>query len=201
MGILGIVAMARILSVRPMTREDLEVARLPSSPVRIKALRDAHHGIARLFAAGMSLREIADETGYSVSRLSLLRKDPQMQDLIAKKQAMQDEAYTDATEHHYRNLIRTAQMGQQMIVDQFDEAIESGERLPLKTLLAVTGDANDRIGYVRKSLQVNANVNFAKDLEEAIKRRQQMRMVEVSNDQYGAPDLEVSNIRPKEAAE
>ena len=76
-----------IRSVRPMVREDLETLRQPSARVRISKLRDQHHIMARLFVSGLSNEVIAGETGYSISRVAILRNSPAMQELVAKYRA------------------------------------------------------------------------------------------------------------------
>lgn len=160
----------RVLSIRPLTRADLETLRQRSARPALKALRDSHHRIARLFASGLKLREISEATGYTISRLSILRADPSMEELIARYRGIEDEAHAKSRELHYEMIQRTAILGQTLVVEQLEDAVDSGEKLPLKVLLAVTSDANDRVGYMKRSASLNANVDFAKKLEDAIRR-------------------------------
>ena len=73
-----------IKSVRSMTKDDIEALRQPSSRVRLQKLRDSHHIIARLLVSGLTNREVAQETGYSETRLSIIKSSPAMQELIAR---------------------------------------------------------------------------------------------------------------------
>src|SRR5260370_21122498 len=74
-----------------------------SDPV-IKRLRDSHHRIARLFAAGLKGIEVAELTGYSEVHISRLRNTPIMQDLIAGYSSVVDEAWKTEISDYYRNM-------------------------------------------------------------------------------------------------
>ena len=76
-----------IKSVRPMVRSDIESLRQPSARARIKNLRDSHHIMARLIVSGLSLAEIAEEVGYTVARISVLRNSPAMIELCERYRA------------------------------------------------------------------------------------------------------------------
>lgn len=52
-------------------------------PPILKRLTDMHHGIARLVAQGEAGYAIAMATGYSESRISILKSDPAFQELVA----------------------------------------------------------------------------------------------------------------------
>lgn len=69
--------------VRELTPADLAmpVTQVQSSKP-IKAIRDSHHAVARLLATGAREADIAAVTGYSASRISVLKADPQFQDLV-----------------------------------------------------------------------------------------------------------------------
>jgi len=72
---------------RELTAADLAVLGRPrgvkSAP--LKRLTAMHHSIARLMAQGEAGYAIARATGYSESRLSVLRGDPAFQELIVQK--------------------------------------------------------------------------------------------------------------------
>jgi len=48
----------------------------------LKKLRDTHHALARVLANGMSEQEASIVTGYSLSRISILKADPQFSSLL-----------------------------------------------------------------------------------------------------------------------
>ena len=66
---------------------------LTTSPMT--RLRQSHHGIARLMAEGRKQVEIAEITGYSQSRLSILKNDPAFRELVAHYTANKNEIYLD----------------------------------------------------------------------------------------------------------
>jgi hypothetical protein len=51
-------------------------------PVSLKRLRDSHHSVARLVAAGLSNIQISLQTGYAPARVSILRADPTFIELV-----------------------------------------------------------------------------------------------------------------------
>lgn len=160
----------RILSVEPLTRADLDALRAKSARPQIKALRDTHHAIARLFATGMKLAEIAEQTGYSITRLSILRHDPAMEELIARYRGLEDESWKSSRDELHATIHRVMAKSYRQIEEHLDEAEETGEKLPMRELLKVAADGADRVGYVKRTFNMNANVNFARQLEDAIKR-------------------------------
>lgn len=160
----------QVLSVRPLVRQDLEALRQRSARPTLKALRDSHHAIARLFASGLKLAEIAEQTGYGISRLSILRHDPAMAELIARYRDAEDQSWRNQRDEVHATIHRVMAKAYRQVEEHLDEADESGEKLPLKTLIAVAADGADRVGYVKRTVNINANVDFAKKLEEAIRR-------------------------------
>lgn len=163
----------RILSVRPMVRDDLEHLRNRSARIKIQKLRDSHHNIARLFASGLKLREIAEASGYSISRLSILRADPTFAELVATYHAKNDAAIQPAVDAYLGYIHSNGLKAERMVADRLDEADESNERIPLKELLAIARDSADRVGYPKKTVQTNLNVNFAANLEAARRRHEE----------------------------
>lgn len=161
----------RVLSIRPLTREDLDALRQRSARPALKSLTDSHHAIARLFASGLRLDAIAEQTGYSIARLSILRHDPSMAELIARYRASEDESWRASRDELHSTLHRIAAKGARQVEEHLDEAEASGEKIPIQRLLAVTADAMDRVGYMKRSATLNANVDMAKKLEEAIRRQ------------------------------
>jgi hypothetical protein len=83
---------------RELTAADLTALGRPrgvKAPA-LKRLTAMHHSIARLMAQGETGYAIALATGYSESRISILRGDPAFQELIAQK--MKE---TEAIRHDY----------------------------------------------------------------------------------------------------
>lgn len=161
---------AKLLEVHPLVEADLEYLRQPSASQRIAKIRDSHHAIARAIASGLSHYEIAEQTGYSHSRIAILAHDPSVIELVAKYRAMITEEWRQSVDELQRNAVSNMTKAERMISDKLDEADESGTPLPMRELLAITSDRMDRFGYGKKNMNLNVNVDFAAKLEAAISR-------------------------------
>lgn len=153
--------------VRTLVEADLERLREPSARDRLTRIRDSHHNIARLMASGLKLWEVASRTGFSVTRLSVLSRDPSIIELVAHYRNLITEDWREEQDSITADNLAALRVSSRMIRDQLEDADETGEQVPLKTLLAIKADAADRFGYAKKTHQTNVNVDFAKLLEEA----------------------------------
>jgi uncharacterized protein YerC len=161
----------QILSVRPLVEADLSVLRQKSAPVaRIQAMRDSYHAVARLMASGLNNKEVADATGYSTVRISQFRRDPTMQENVARYRDMITEDWREEQDSISRLSVSAIAKGLRTIHDHFDDADTAGELVPMNRALSVVSDLMDRFGYGKKSQQTNVNVNYAAELEAAIAR-------------------------------
>lgn len=179
---------ARIISVRPLTREDLEALRARRVQPRVKALTAFHHRVARMVAFGYKVVQIMALTGISYSRLSSLKADPAFQELVAQYIDKLTEAeitrLDEMTETATSNMLRA----ERQIEDHLDESDESGELLPLKTLLAITSDRADRFGYPkRKEISGNVTIDFAKRIEKAMAASGRGAVIDVKANVLPAP--------------
>lgn len=154
-----------IRSVRPMVRADLELLRQPSARSRIAKLRDSHHIMARLFVSGLTNAEVAAETGYTISRVSVLRGSPAMEELVAKYRADDHDEWRKSRDATYEYMHRIRVKGLRIIED----ALEDEEVKP-EFALKVFDSMADRTEYHRKSTKENINIDFAARLEVAIAR-------------------------------
>ena len=69
--------------VRELTEADLAMpATQVQKPPELKKLRDSHHSLARCLATGMKEHEASLVTGYSLSRISVIKADPQFNELL-----------------------------------------------------------------------------------------------------------------------
>lgn len=88
--------------VRPL--EEHELAFLHSGPIgsvtqSVATMRTAHHNLAMLLAQGRSNAEVAAITGYSPSRISILKNsDPAFQELLAHYQNRRELVMVDTLE-------------------------------------------------------------------------------------------------------
>ena len=109
---------------RELTAADLAALSRPrgvkSAP--LKRLTAMHHSIARLMAQGEAGYAIALATGYSESRLSVLRGDPAFQELIAQKQKE-----VDVIQHDYYAETQAGMVGLNMdLIESIREDLEAG---------------------------------------------------------------------------
>lgn len=154
-----------IRSVRPMVRADLELLRQPSARARIAKLRDSHHIMARLFVSGLTVAEVASETGYSIARVSVLRNSPAMQELVAKYRADDHDEWRKHRDGTYEYMHRVRMKAVRLIEDALDE-----DEVKPEFALKVFDSMADRTEYHRKSTKENINIDFAARLEVAIAR-------------------------------
>lgn len=162
---------ATILSVRPIQEADLQGLREKSiTTTNVKSLRDSHYMVARLFVLGLSNYEVAEATGYSYVRISTFRSDPAMMERVACLRRELDLRTIELGDTFQAQAISNMRKAERMLSDKLDDAEANGESLPVRDLVAITTDRMDRFGYGKKSMNVNVNVDFAKNLEAAIAR-------------------------------
>lgn len=168
-----------VKAVRPMEKADMEALRQPSSRVRIARISDTHHIIARLIVSGLSLAEIAEETGYSISRISVIKAAPAMQELIAKYRADDHDQWKEKRDNYYAYIESAGKKSWRKIIEKLDADDENEtSEIPFRDLLKIADSSADRIGYHRKSTKENINIDFAARLEAAITRSNQTKFIE-----------------------
>ena len=149
-----------ISKVRSMTQDDVACLRQKSAPAQLQKLRESHHRICYFLSTGLTYREIADRTGYSLNRIAVLANTPAVQEQVTRyRQAVLEPQLLQDREE-----LKVALGLQQlrMIKDHMDDADEAGELLPLRDLYA---------GYKAihgNGTVVNVNVGFAQRLEQAV---------------------------------
>ncbi len=182
--------------LRPLTRAELAVLKEPRPVGSIQNLRDSHHALARALAAGMSNAEASQATGFSISRISVLRADASFQDLVAHKRAMIDAEFAAAGDPVIDYLKGNALKAAKMLSDKLDHAEEQGEFLPTRDLLGISELGFDRVGYGKQSKTLNVNVDFAANLERARKRSVEARTARVIEAVNAAPQPQSSPSAP-----
>lgn len=154
-------------AVRELTRDEVRLIPRSRTPAVIQ-LRDTHHMVARLFALGLRPNEVASRTGYGIARISVLRNDPAMQELIASYRDAVDESWKETADEYFTNAAAVRTTAIRLIRDRLEEA-EPGD-IPLNQLVAIHADTADRTGYPKRKESVNLNVDFAARLEQAVQR-------------------------------
>lgn len=163
----------RFLSgIRPMTREDMATTLGPVyQPMHnLKKLRDSHHRVARLLAVGLRLEQVAEATGYAIETIRQLAPSPAMVELVAKYRPTVDRAYEESVSAYYSYATRNLVMSERMLADRLEASDEDGKPIAVRDLIAVSADRADRLGFGKRSTQVNVNADFAAELEKAIER-------------------------------
>ena len=88
--------------VRGLTPDDMHELETPSplgsQPIPIQQLRASHHQLAQLLAQGRPDTEVSLITGYSQSRISILKKDPTFQELLAGYKDIRERTFADTLE-------------------------------------------------------------------------------------------------------
>ena len=160
----------KIMEVRELTRaEVMNVVRHKSAV--IKKFRDSHHRMARLFASGMRVSQVAELTGYSISRVSLLHTSPAFQDLIAQKRDVEDQITRDNIQIYNEMILMNGLKAERKLADKLDDDDET-EEMSVRELISISRDAADRVGLSKRSIQANVNLDFASLLDRAIARTQ-----------------------------
>ena len=143
-----------------MTQDDVACLRQKSAPAQLQRLRESHHRICYFLSTGMTYREIADRTGYSLNRIAVLANTPAVQEQVTRYRQAVLEPQLLADREELKISIGLQQL--RMIKDHMDDADEAGELLPLRDLYA---------GYKAihgNGTVVNVNVGFAQRLEQAV---------------------------------
>lgn len=158
----------RILGVRPLTRDDLRLLEEKRETNVAKRLRDPHHNLARLIAAGN--RDAHILAGYSYGRMAQLQKDPTFLNLVEHYRGVVNETFKDNRDEYHELLFSNQVKAERQIAEKLEAADEEGELLPTRDLIAIARDGADRTGYGKKQTNLNVNVDFAAQLERAITR-------------------------------
>jgi hypothetical protein len=117
----------------------------------------------------MKPQEVNLQTGYSLSRLSILQADPAFQDLIAVYREAGAEEYAEYSDLAIGNMVRAERLIEESLeaVAEREQPLTLGELRPLTELIS---DRADRFGYPKKAVTANINLDFAGRLETARKR-------------------------------
>lgn len=159
-----------IKGIRELTRDDLACLHAPREVPAVQKLRDPHHNLARLIASGLRIADAAERAGYSLARARVLHADPTFQDLVSQYRGQVNEAWAAAQDDVQKMMAANVLKAERQIAERLEKADEEGETLPVRELIAISRDGMDRIGYGKKSTQLNVNVDFAAKLERAIAR-------------------------------
>ena len=140
----------------------------PGKSAAVKAFKDSHHLVARLFAAGLRPGEVAERAGYSGTRISVLLGDPSFQNLIAEYRREETIAFALTRDDYYERATRARNIALRLVEDKLADV--APDDVTIRELMGIHDSLADRTGYGKRSTQVNVNVDFAAQLDRAIKR-------------------------------
>ena len=168
-----------------------------SRPPSIKRLTDMHHWIAQLVSRGEAGYSIALATGYSQSRISILKSDPTFQELVAHYQAEVSEVHKDFYVNTAAKIAALHNDTIDYLHDRISEAHQTMDpTFQVRDALDIAKYSADRSGFgpSTKSQSLNLNVDIAGQLEAGRRRGDLLvaripEAVEAKNAQADFPGL------------
>jgi hypothetical protein len=126
---------------RELTPADLTMTpAVASANPPLKKIRDSHHSLARVLASGSSEGDASIITGYSPGRISVLKADPQFQELLAFYRETATEVVAD-----FR--ARMADMGLEALEELRDRLHDKPEDFSPGLLNEIVKTLADRTGH------------------------------------------------------
>lgn len=132
-------------------------------------IRDHHHRIAFLASQGKKTGEIAEATGLSIGRVSKLKSQGPIKELIEGYRNRQDAIEFDA----FRQVTVIRATIEQLALEEIRDRLEDDPgKFSTRELLDLSADAADRLGRSKVSRQesISMNVDLADSLAEARRR-------------------------------
>ena len=156
-----------ITHVRELTQHDLmQFKQGRDQP--IKKYRDSHHEMARLFAMGLRVSEVAELMGYSITRVSVHYNNPIFKELVAGYTKIKDDITKDQISAYNDLILNNGMKAERKIADKLDD--DENDELSIRELLSIARDAADRVGLSKRAIQTNVSIDFAAMLDKAIER-------------------------------
>jgi len=124
-------------------------------PISIQQIRQSHHELARLIAQGEKAVTISEITGYSQARISVLKSDPQFQELVEHYKELESEAHTLSRADFHQRL---ASLGFDSIEVLHQKIVENPDSISAGELIKVVEAVADRTGHGKTSTVNNNNV-------------------------------------------
>lgn len=167
---------------RELTESDLALLATERGikPSHIARLSERHHALARCLASGLSVSDACAITGYTPSRVSILKGDPSFEELIS--------FYTEAKGEMVLDL------GAKMLANAREAATILAERLEdepaaigIDTLLDIQKIGADRTGFgpASRTTNVHVHMNLADRLKTARERAGSAKLIEGSEPRDG----------------
>lgn len=153
--------------VRALTESDLALLATERGikPSQIQRLSERHHALARCLATGLSVADACAITGYTASRVSILKGDPSFEELIAFYQRGGAELVQDLG----AKLLSNARAAADELANRLED---SPEELSVDALHDTIKIGADRTGFgpQSRSQHLHVHMNLADRLAAARKR-------------------------------
>lgn len=164
--------------VRELTQSDLALLATERGvqPTHVQRITDRHHALARCLASGMSATEAGLCTGYTASRISVLRGDPAFEELIAFYRAPKDIKVQDLSE----KLLAIAVESADEMLHRLDTESEGFSKGELQDNIKLGADRSG-FGPQSKTTNLNVNVNLGDRMKAARERIAPMAALPGSN--------------------
>lgn len=169
---------------RELTEADLisleTSEKLGVEPQPIQSLRHTHHKVARLLALGIKEVEVSAITGYSPSRISILKSDPMFKELLGY--------YSDQVGQEHEHVVGKLAALTEDALDVIVQRLEAApDKFTIPQLLEIVRSAGDRAGYAPVQRTENLSVTMTtedlqkmkEDAHEANNVRPQRRSLSV----------------------
>jgi hypothetical protein len=168
---------------RALSLDDIIALRVERSvqkpPSAVKRLSERHKNLARMVAMGRSNAECAAITGYTESRISILKSDPAFKDLVRLYKEETDIEVQSLTE----KMVGASHLALDILIDRLED---EPEKFSATQLLSVQNALADRSGHgvSTTSTNLNIHVGLADRLEKARNRIKTINATpEISNGQ------------------
>ena len=155
-------------TVRELTSSDLALLATERGvkPTALTRISDRHHALARCLAVGMNTTQICLITGYTPSRISILKGDPAFEELI---QFYRENSAEDTLDYQKKATL-ARNMATDLLIERMDE---EPDKIDAATLHKISKDNAAITGHGPKS-NVNVNVSFGDRLGRARERTQRL---------------------------
>ncbi len=182
--------------VRQLNSADLallETERGVKAP-SLKRLRDSHHAIAKCISQGLPGAEISAITGYSQSRISILKADPAFQELVSFYKEQAETAYAEVISDAASKI---AAVRNDVLDELSDRLNDEPDKIPTETLLDALKVTADRSGHgpASKSMNVHMHLDLADRIAAGRRRVAQLGAPNSSPDKAAPPAIEGSAVR------
>lgn len=124
--------------LEPLLANAASLTRETSKAPTVKELRSAHHRLAQLLATGMTGVEASLMTGYSQTRISILRADPAFGELLEHYRQVRELHFVDVLERMKQIGLNTLDEIQDRL-EAAPEAFSARELMELTELMLVKG--------------------------------------------------------------